>query len=247
VGRFLLGCVGLLLAGVAGWHVQEAVSGQDPSLQVSSDGELVRTTQALMQERQKSQYLERQLVAALREATSQAMALADSAAQKQELDELRHSLEEERARVMVLSLELDMARNAAKSVGFSASSGLTGLQQPQAGLVIEIVPEPPPETPAEAEARRFMGRARQLLDQHNIFGARSMLERVAESGNAQALFSLAETYDPSVLSRWGTVGTQGDAAKAEELYAKAFAGGLQDAAARLRTLRPETTMKVNRP
>ena len=40
---------------------------------------------------------------------------------------------------------------------------------------------------------------------------------------------LAETYDPITLTACGTFGTQGDAAKAQELYAKAFAGGVQEA------------------
>jgi hypothetical protein len=40
---------------------------------------------------------------------------------------------------------------------------------------------------------------------------------------------LAETYDPVILSSWGTYGTRGEATKARELYAKAHAGGIQEA------------------
>ena len=58
--------------------------------------------------------------------------------------------------------------------------------------------------------------------QGNIGAARIVLERAAETGSAPALFALAETYDPAVLSAWGTFGTQGDVAKAQELYAKAL-------------------------
>ena len=65
-----------------------------------------------------------------------------------------------------------------------------------------------------------------------------MLERAAEGGNARALFSLAETYDSNMLSAWGTVGIKGDAAKAKELYAKALAGGVEEANARLKALQP---------
>ena len=83
-----------------------------------------------------------------------------------------------------------------------------------------------------------MVRARQLVEQRNISAARSMLERAAESGNAQALFALAETYDPNMLASWGTVGLQGDAAKAKELYGKALAGGVQEANGRLKELGP---------
>ena len=66
-----------------------------------------------------------------------------------------------------------------------------------------------------------MSRASLLLGQGNIGTARIVLERAAETGSAPALFALAETYDPAILAAWGTFGTQGDVAKARELYAKA--------------------------
>ena len=78
-----------------------------------------------------------------------------------------------------------------------------------------------------------MTRASQLLHEGNIGAARIVLERAAEMGSAPALFALAQTYDPAVLSAWGTFGTQGDVGKAQELYAKAFAWGVRDARDRL--------------
>ena len=39
----------------------------------------------------------------------------------------------------------------------------------------------------------------------------------AVAGSAQASFMLAETYDPAILSTWGTYGTRGDASKAREV------------------------------
>jgi curved DNA-binding protein CbpA len=92
-----------------------------------------------------------------------------------------------------------------------------------------------PPAPSE-EAARLMARARALLSQRNIAAARSVLERAAEIGSAPALLALAETYDPAMLSAWGTVGTQGDVGKAQELYAKAFASGVRDAKHRLNSL-----------
>jgi TPR repeat protein len=83
----------------------------------------------------------------------------------------------------------------------------------------------------------LVARAITLLGQGNIGAARSVLERAAESGNAQASFMLAETYDPTILSAWGTHGTRGEAAKARELYAKAQAGGIREAKDRLDALR----------
>jgi len=94
-----------------------------------------------------------------------------------------------------------------------------------------------PEAPGNPESARLMARASLLLGQGNIGVARVVLERAAEMGSAPALFALAETYDPAILSAWGTFGTQGDVGKAQELYAKAFAGGIREARDRLNASR----------
>jgi TPR repeat protein len=82
-----------------------------------------------------------------------------------------------------------------------------------------------------------MARANELLAQGDISGARIVLERAMEMGSAGASFAIAETYDPHVLSGWKTYGTRGDAAKAREFYAKAAAGGIEQAKDRLESLR----------
>ena len=98
--------------------------------------------------------------------------------------------------------------------------------------------EPPvPPSAANEEAARLMGRAKRLLELGDVGAARSVLERAVEAGSPLATFMLAESYDPTVLSAWGAVGTQGDATKAQELYAKAAAGGDKAAKDRLKTLR----------
>jgi hypothetical protein len=81
----------------------------------------------------------------------------------------------------------------------------------------------------KGEAARLLERANALLGEGNIGAARVVLERAAEIGSIQATFRLAETYDPLVLSIWRTYGTQGDATKARELYAKAYDGGIKAA------------------
>jgi TPR repeat protein len=83
------------------------------------------------------------------------------------------------------------------------------------------------------DLRRLMTRASLLLSQGNVAAARIVLDHAAQIGSAEALFSLAETYDPEILSAWGTVGTQGDVRKAQELYAKALIGGVEKAKHRL--------------
>jgi hypothetical protein len=92
------------------------------------------------------------------------------------------------------------------------------------------------EAQGNPEATRLIARASELLGQGNIGAARIVLERAAEMGSAHASFMLAETYDPVILSAWGTFGTRGEATKAREFYAKAHAGGIQQAKDRLDAL-----------
>jgi hypothetical protein len=75
-----------------------------------------------------------------------------------------------------------------------------------------------------------------LLDQGNIGAARNMLDRAAEMGSAEALFWLAETYDPLLLPARNALGTQGDIARARELYERARVAGVSDAKLRLESL-----------
>jgi hypothetical protein len=81
-------------------------------------------------------------------------------------------------------------------------------------------------------------RVRALLEHGDIGAARIVLERAIEMGSAQASFSLAGTYDPLILAKWGAYGTRGDAIKAQDLYAKADAAGIKEARARFEALRP---------
>ena len=121
------------------------------------------------------------------------------------------------------------------AVGRSADNHVIQVTQ----TVKTAVTEPPKAAEAQgnAEATKLITRASALLGQGNIGAARIVLERAAESGNAQASFMLAETYDPVILSAWGTYGTRGEAAKARELYAKAHTGGIREAKDRLDALR----------
>jgi hypothetical protein len=102
-------------------------------------------------------------------------------------------------------------------------------------------PDPKPDLKRDpehvAEVAKLVARASVLLGQGDIGSARIVLERAAETGNAQASFALAETYDPLVLRRWGAYGTLGDAAKARDLYARAQAGGVKEAKERFDALR----------
>ena len=166
-------------------------------------------------------------------------------------------LARERARSQELEMQLATRQHATAGHGHNVIASLSDTSHPTLPPtnesatpplprsdkpVIRAVDNPAtlaarPEAPGNPDAAGLMARARVLLGQGNIAVARIVLERAAEIGSAPALFTLAETYDPAMLSAWGTLGTKGDVGKAQELYAKAFASGVQQAKDRLNTLR----------
>lgn len=93
-----------------------------------------------------------------------------------------------------------------------------------------------PAAPATTEDR-LVRRADTLFQSGDVSGARLLLERAMEAGNAQAAFRLAETFDPNVLSRLGALGIRPDPAKARDLYARALALGIRQAGERMQALR----------
>jgi hypothetical protein len=112
-----------------------------------------------------------------------------------------------------------------------------------AGAVAKsIIAAPGSQQPAtsgakvDAEAAHLIARAKSLLSQGNIVGARIVLERAVEMGSAKASFAIAETYDPRILSHWNVYGTRGDISKAREYYTRAVAGGIEEAKERLTSL-----------
>lgn len=106
-------------------------------------------------------------------------------------------------------------------------------------LIIPAEPKAPApvlENEQAAELVRLTARATGLLRKGDIGAARVVLEHAAELGSAPASFALAETYDPSLLAKWGASGTRGDTSKARELYARAAAGGVKEARERFDAL-----------
>ena len=339
----------VIAVAASGWLYRGEVANVEmtipPATQAGDD--LAEVKQALQQERDKAEKLARDLAAMWRALRSQAEALADNAAQNQELTDLRRALQEserqseayqellaqERDRNRALDEQLAARRDATQGRGRNATASRSNTPYPAQATAIDKPapallrtsdkPVPPtvdkaamgvarttaleapgnpelarstggdatpvrgrevmaslsdtsgptqatatdkpaaaplaasdkpvmpvgdkpatmsarptePEASGNPELARLMVRASLLLSQGNIGAARTVLERAAETGSAPALFALAETYDPVVLSVWGTVGTQGDVVKAEELYAKALAGGVLEAKDRLDALR----------
>jgi len=82
----------------------------------------------------------------------------------------------------------------------------------------------------------LLKRARALIGVGDIAGARRVLERAARAGDGTALFTLAESYDPTVLAQWGVVGVRPDVERARALYQQALDHGFGQARERLAAL-----------
>ena len=79
---------------------------------------------------------------------------------------------------------------------------------------------------------------RQLIENGDVAGARQVLTRAIETQpvKPEALFALAETFDPNMLAAWGARAVTADVPRARALYAKSLDGGLEKASARLGAL-----------
>lgn len=97
-------------------------------------------------------------------------------------------------------------------------------------------PRPSPTLPPD-EIASLLKRGRDLIGAGDIASARLVLTHVAEAGDAEATFMLAETFDPAVLATLRAIGVPGDPAKARTWYAKAAELGSPEASQRLQALR----------
>lgn len=156
-------------------------------------------------------------------------------AANREIAELRQSLQQERSGTEARQKDRASA-SAPTDARLQVEQTNVGSILPATRSVEAAVAEPLTAANRNEAEARLIPRARALLDQGNIGAARIVLELAAEKDIAQASFMLAETYDPAVLSAWGTYGTRGEAAKARELYAKAHRGGIREAKERLDAL-----------
>lgn len=86
------------------------------------------------------------------------------------------------------------------------------------------------------EVERLVKRGEAYMAQGDIAAARLILGRAAEARDARAAFSLAATYDPSVLRQLPVVGFRPDVAQARAWYEKAREYGSAEAARRLAAL-----------
>lgn len=210
-----------------------ALEGQLGALQLAARQAAEQATAqeaALTNERRRSRMLEEQL-ASDRTARERELGMLRQALREAEGREAGHQrlVAQERDRNGQLEREL-----ATRQAVLPASDGSAKTAPANTRVSDGAGDGPAPIAAAtDLDLSRLMARARVLLVQGDISAARVVLERAAEGGNAPALFALAETFDPAVLSSWGTLGTQGDVAQAQELYARALAGGVTEAKERM--------------
>jgi hypothetical protein len=197
--------------------------------------------QSLVQERDKVAALARE-VASARGGLETELALSRRASEeavqlRQSAKTITAQLEEERNTSAGMARDPEAAQRVTTGARPMTDRPEVRQSEPIKEAMEQAVPKSAPAAVKDNhEAARLMARARALVAQGNIAAARLVLERAAETGSAEASFALAETYDPIVLSKWGTSGTRGETTKARELYTKAQAGGVQEANDRINAL-----------
>jgi len=204
----------------------------DEAVQVKKAAEsaTAELRQSLQKERDRAEALMSELAKVKRDRETQlarSSKAGDEAPQvKKAAENAMAELRQDRAATLAPGREPTQPTNGARIEVERASNSQTALVPQQAAATEQPTVA---EGQGNPEAVRLLARASALISQGNIGAARIVLERAAETGSAQASFMLAETYDPLVLSTWKTFGTRGDVTKARELYAKALAGGIQEA------------------
>ena len=108
--------------------------------------------------------------------------------------------------------------------------------EPKAVAPVASAPPPQQQQLSETDLRRLADKAAQAMRDGDVYGARLILEKSVEGGDARALLTLAETYDPRALARMNAKSVKPDPARARALYAQALEKGVTGARARLDAL-----------
>ncbi len=128
-----------------------------------------------------------------------------------------------------------------------ASTAQPPRELPQAVTMPASPPAAAPLEPAPAlraleraldrdEIANLLKRGQELAAQGDLAGARLLLRRAAEAGDAQAMQALGATYDSTVLARQRVIGVAPDDKRARAWYERAAAAGAPDAGRRLEQL-----------
>ncbi len=97
--------------------------------------------------------------------------------------------------------------------------------------------EPDPAREARQIAAERVETARALFARDEIGRVREILAEPVLAADPEAVFLLAEAYDPNVLAARNLAGIVAEAERARQLYARALAGGITRARQRLEALR----------
>ena len=89
---------------------------------------------------------------------------------------------------------------------------------------------------APAESSVLLARAKLLLSEGDIAGARLLLFHLAERGEGDAAYELARTFDAEMLKKLGASGVESDPVAARSWYEQASQRGSAEAAQRLKIL-----------
>jgi hypothetical protein len=156
--------------------------------------------------------------------------------------------------VAPVATTMDTANSAVQVADAGGAAGVIAAPASTAGLANADAPPPEParvptvavrSAPASAgdkwalepgEVERLVKRGEDYLAQGDIAAARLILGRAAEARDARAAFSLAASYDPSVLKQLHAMGYRPDVAQARAWYEKAVEYGSAEASRRLAAL-----------
>lgn len=120
--------------------------------------------------------------------------------------------------------------------------------QTQPTQTARLTPEKPPtsnklapkkKTPTpltSAQEKSILNRGEEMKKLGDIAGARLVLEYAALRGSGQAMFALAQTFDPQFLSARGVIGVAPDVSTALKWYRQAANLGIAAAGPRVRAL-----------
>jgi len=86
------------------------------------------------------------------------------------------------------------------------------------------------------EIKLLMKQGQQLIAAGDVVTARTVFQRAADAGDADAAIALGATYDPNVLAKLGVIGVRADVEKARNWYQRAEILGSPDARGRLDVL-----------
>ena len=176
--------------------------------------------QALDQERSRAEGLARELASAREEIE----ALKPQATAEQALDQAPG-----RAEVRGPTLALPSRAETAGPSKSEPTPEVARNTQPPSVRASEFPSPQASPTAHSPDEGRLLARAEAFIKRSDISAARLLLTRALESGSTRAAYVLGQTYDPRWISEWQARGVSADVTKARELYARAYAGGINEA------------------